>query len=102
MLKRYLPMFLCLFAAHAIASDDRLASLKAGQRGDIKKLIDRLAGCTHWSSEEPYDAQRKVEISSAMKDLRCDRLEKDEAAAQKRYAKRPKVLKVLQRAKEQS
>ncbi|MGZ4891562.1 MAG: hypothetical protein ACXV2B_04810 [Halobacteriota archaeon] len=79
-----------------------MASLKAGQPTDVKKLIDRLAGCTHWGGEEPYDPERKREISLAVKDLRCDRLEKDEAAAQKRYAKRPGVLKVLQRAKQQS
>ena len=101
MLNRAFSILLCLFAAQAAASDDPLSSLKAGHPGDVKKLIDRLAGCTHWSGEEPYDAERKREISLAMKELRCDRLEKDEAAARKRYAKRPRVLKVLQQAKEQ-
>lgn len=102
MLNRSLLIFLCLFAAQAAASDDPLASLKAGQPGDVKKLIDRLAGCAHWSGEEPYDAERKTEISLAMKNLRCDRLEKDEAVARKRYSKRPAVLKVLQQATESS
>lgn len=102
MLKRSFSILLCLFAAQAVASDDPLASLKAGQPGDVKELIDRISGCTHWSGEEPYDAERKREISLAMKDLRCDRLGKDEAAARKRHAKRPAVLKVLQQAKEQS
>ncbi len=102
MLNRSLLILLCLFAAQAAASDDPLDSLKAGQPRDVKKLIERLAGCTHWSGEEPYDAERRREISLAMKNLRCDRLEKDEAAARKRYAKRPEVLKVLQQAKEQN
>jgi hypothetical protein len=104
MMNRFFLILLCLFATQADseASDDPLASLKAGQPGDVKKLINRLAGCTHWSGEELYDAERKTEISSAMKDLRCDRLEKDEAAARKRYAKRPGVLKVLAQAKESS
>jgi hypothetical protein len=102
MMNRFLLILLCLFAAQAEASDDPLASLKAEQPGDVKKLIDRLAGCTHWSGEEGYDAERKTEISLAMRDLRCDRLEKDEAAARNRYAKRPRVLKVLQQAKESS
>jgi len=92
----------CCFANQTSASDDPLADLKQGQPKDVKKLIDRLAGCTHWSSEEPYDAERKREIASAMKDLRCERLEKDEAVARKRYAKHPGVLKVLQHAKESS
>lgn len=102
MVNRLLLILLCLFAAQAAASDDPLVNLKAGQPGDVKKLIDRLAGCTHWSGEEPYDAERKTEISLAMKDLRCGRLERDEAAALKRYAKRPRVLRVLQQAKESS
>jgi hypothetical protein len=54
------------------------------------------------SGEEPYDAERQREISLAMKDLKCSRLEKDEAAARKRYAKRPRTIKVLQQAKEWS
>lgn len=102
MLNRSLLILLCLCAAQGAASDDQLVSLKVGQPGDVKKLIDRLAGCTHWSAEEPYDAERKKEISLAMNDLRCDHLEKDEAAARERYAKRPRVLKVLQKAKESS
>jgi hypothetical protein len=102
MLTRSLLVFLCLLAVQALASDDPLAHLKAGQPRDVKQLIDRLAGCAHWSGEEPYDAERRREITLAMKDLRCDRLQKDEAAALKRYAKRPRVLKVLQQAKESS
>jgi hypothetical protein len=97
---RYLFTFLWFFATQAFASDDRLADLKKGQPGDVRELIDRLSACTHWSGEEPYDAERKREIFLAMKDLKCDRLEKDEAAARKRYAKQPRVLKVLQKAKE--
>lgn len=93
---------LCCFANQTSAGDDPFADLKRGQPKDVKKLIDRLAGCTHWSGEEPYDAERKREITLAMKELRCDRLEQDEAVARKRYAKQPGVLKVLQQAKESS
>lgn len=97
---RALLILLCLFAVRASASDDPLADLKKGQPRDVNKLIDRLAYCAHWSGEEPYDVERKREIALAMRDLRCDRLEKDEAAIRKRYVKQPRVLKVLQQAKE--
>lgn len=97
---RYLVLCLFLFAAHASASDDPLAELKKGQPRDVKQLIDRIALCTHWSGEEPYDAERSQEIARAMKDSRCNELEKDEAAARKRYAKRPGTIKALQQAKE--
>ena len=62
MANRFHLILLCLFAAQAAVSDDPLANLKAGQPGDVKKLIDRLAGCTHWSGEEPYDAERKTDF----------------------------------------
>jgi hypothetical protein len=102
MVNRFLLILLCVFATQATASGDPLASLRAGQPVDVKKLINRIAGCAHWSGEEPYDAERKTEISLAMKDLRCSRLENDEAAARKRYAKQPRILKLLQQAKESS
>jgi cytochrome c556 len=89
-----------IFALQAAASDDPLADLKKGQPKDVVELIDRLVGCNHWSGEEPYDAERRKEISDAMAELRCDRLEKDEAAALKRYAKRPDTITALQQAKE--
>jgi hypothetical protein len=99
---RYLFVLLCFFSAHALAGDDPLASLKKGQPRDVRDLIDRLAACTHWSGEEPYDAERQREISLAMKNLKCSRLEKDEAAARKRYAKQPRTIEVLQQAKDWS
>lgn len=97
---------LCLFvlfllcAGNALAEDDPLAHLKKGQPKDVIELIDRFAGCNHWSGEEPYDAERKQEILSALADLKCVRLHRDEAAALKRYAKRPDTIRVLQQAKE--
>ena len=91
---------LCLVATHALAIDDPIANLKKGQPEDVKKLIDRISDCNHWAGEEAYDAERKREIWRAVKRLKCDRLEKDEVAARKRYAKQPGVLKALQDAKE--
>lgn len=99
---RALLVLLCFLATQTSASDDPLANLKKGQPGDVKKLIDRLAGCSHWSGEEPYDADRRREIALAMSDLKCDQLAKDEAAIRKRYAKQERVLKVLRQAKELS
>lgn len=100
--RRYLVILLVFCATHALASDDPLASLKKGQPKDVSDLIDRLVGCNHWSGEEPYDAERKQEISSAMADLKCARLAKDEATARKRYANKPGTIKALQQARETS
>ena len=86
------------FTANAVG--DPLASLKKGQPKDVAALVERLALCVHWAGEEPYDAEREKEIATAMKKWKCDRLEKDESEALKRYAKNPAVLKVLKEAKE--
>jgi hypothetical protein len=99
MTPRCLLVFLCLAAAPAFASDDPVDALKKGQPREVRQLIDRLVGCTHFAGEEGYDAERRREIESAMKELRCDRLDRDEAAALKRYAKQPATIRVLQQAR---
>jgi len=102
MRSRHLAILSVFCVTYALASDDPLAGLKKGQPKDVSELIDRLVGCNHWSGEEPYDAERKQEISSAMADLKCARLAKDEAAARKRYADHPSTLKALEQARQTS
>ena len=100
MIRSLLCALLFITSAQAVADNDPLAGLKKGQPKDVAALIERLVGCNHWSGEEPYDAERKREISAAMAELKCDRLAADESAALKRYAKNPSVLKALKDAKE--
>jgi cytochrome c556 len=100
MIARIFCVLVCITAIEAAASDDPVDDLKKGQPKDVAQLIDRFAGCNHWSGEEPYDAERKKEIAQAMVDLRCERLAADEAAAIKRYAKQPKTIRALKQAKE--
>lgn len=65
--------------------------------------FDRPAGpCKVGRRETPFDAERKREILLALRDLKCDRLPKEVEVARKRYARHPKVLKVLEQAKEYS
>ena len=59
-------------------------------------MVDRLVGCAHWAGEEP-DAQREKQIRKALKELKCDRLDRDYQAMMKLYAKQPKVLDALKR-----
>ncbi len=96
------PIFigLMLITAFAGAEADPLASLKKGQPREVVALIDRLVGCNHWGGEEPYDTDRKEEIAKALKELRCDAVEKDEAIALKRYAKKLSVLDALKQARD--
>jgi hypothetical protein len=97
-------ILLCLTAlrAAAAADEDPLADLKKGQSKDVAALIERIVECNHWSGEEPYNAERKKEISSALTDLKCNRLTLDESKTLKKYANNPKALKALKKAKETS
>jgi cytochrome c556 len=94
-------ILLCLTAlrAAAAADEDPLADLKKGQSKDVVALIERIVECNHWSGEEPYDAERKKEISSTLADLKCGRLDLDESRTIKKYANNPKALKALKQAK---
>ncbi|MFZ4875361.1 hypothetical protein ACL9RI_09765 [Janthinobacterium sp. Mn2066] len=77
-----------------------MASLTKGQPPDVVALVERLIDCTHFAGEEPYDAARRREIATAMKKLKCNRLEKDELVIERRYSARPDILNVLKKAKE--
>jgi hypothetical protein len=95
-------VLLCFFTTRTMASDDTLDEITKGQPEDVQLLIERITDCNHWSGETPFDADRKREIILALRDIKCDRLPKDVAAARKRYANRPKVLDALEHAKEYS
>jgi len=76
-----------------------LRTLKRGQPAPVAAFIDRTIGCNHFAGEDPYDAEHRAFIAKAMRDLRCDRLDQDEAKLRRRYAHTPTVLQVLDRAR---
>ena len=100
MRQQNLAITLCFFALNAFAHDDLISDLKKKQPKVIRELIDRRIGCNHWTGENPYDSERRQQINSALKALKCKQLDKDEAAARRRFVKRPDTLKALQVAKE--
>lgn len=97
-----LPLFigLALFSSALRAEVDPLADLIKGQPKDVAAVAERIAMCTHFAGEEPYDAARRKEIAVAMKKYRCGSLDKDEVALKKRYKNDSAVLGVLQKAHE--
>jgi hypothetical protein len=80
------------------AEGDALSELTKGQPRDVAAIAVRIAMCTHFAGEEPYDAVRRKEIADAMKKYRCDRLDGDEAELRMRYRNAPAVLAVFQQA----
>lgn len=87
-------------ASFALAGEDPLAKLKSGQKKPVAALIDRMVYCNHWQGEEPYDADRAKEINSAILELRCGALDKDEASILKRYKSDSKLKDTLRAAKD--
>lgn len=62
---------------------------------DVRVLIDRRLQCEHWAGEEPYDRARRRQINAAIRGLRCETVEREEARLAKRYSRSPSVLKAL-------
>jgi hypothetical protein len=63
---------------------------------DVAAFIDRRTSCNHFAGEFNGDrSERDREVTRAMNQLRCGRLEADEAALKRRHAKAAKVLRAL-------
>jgi hypothetical protein len=84
----------------AFADDyEDLDKLVATLPKDAAAVVKRRLGCDHWAGEEPYDKARAREIARAIKQNKCDSLERDEATTLRRYANDPKVVKAVRDAK---
>jgi cytochrome c556 len=95
-------LIVLLATGTAVAADDTVARLKAGQPKPVVELIDRIAACNHWGGEEPYDADRREQIKRAVEKLRCDALERDEAKLLKQFDNNADVRKAIEAAKSAS
>ena len=75
-----------------------LAAEPAKLPAEVAAFVARLKGCQHWAGEEPYDAARGREIAAAVRTLRCDAIEADEARLRRRHRDDPAVLRALSAA----
>ncbi len=66
-----------------------------GTPADVVDFVERYGGCNHWGGEEAYSEERRKEIEDAAKRLRCDRVDADEQKLRKKYAHKPRVLRVI-------
>lgn len=62
---------------------------------DVQAFIDRQQECDHWTGEEPYDQERRKEIETAIDELGCAAIDKDEQALRQRYKDDKVVIKAL-------
>lgn len=68
---------------------------------DARDFINRMTQCWHWAGEEAYNKARAHEINRALKTLRCDALDREEASLRKKYQSRADILAILDRARKQ-
>jgi hypothetical protein len=85
-------MWTVLLATPALAVDpsvgvERVSSVIAAAPPEVAALLQRTRGCAHWGGEEPYNKERAAQIEKALIELKCDRLEADEVALRRKYAK---------------
>ncbi len=78
--------------------DDPWKSLKPRVESaprEVAKFIERRAGCNHFLGEEPYDPERAAELSKALRELRCERVDRDERRLTRAYRSRPDIVRLL-------
>jgi len=96
----FLPVTLCV--ANAASDFDNLTEVKTLQKGmpmDVAAFISKSAECTHWGNEEPYDKERAEFIRNAALKAGCSRLDGEEIQLRRKYRKNPKVLEIIEKAK---
>ncbi len=63
---------------------------------DARRVVERLAGCSHFAGEfNGNRSQRDKDVSAAEAELRCETIEQDAAAIRKRYAGNKSVQDAL-------
>jgi hypothetical protein len=85
---------LFFFAAATLSGPQIEPRMKAAPKPFLA-FAKRRAGCDHFAGEEPYDKARAQEIAKAERELRCDRIEADERAIRRTYAKRRDLIELL-------
>ena len=62
-------------------------ALQEGMPTEVRDFIRRAVNCNHWAGEEPYNEERRAQMSAAVSSLRCRELDTDQKELRSRYAK---------------
>lgn len=66
---------------------------------DAREVAERSLGCQHfWGEVNGTGDERDQEVAARLKELNCDRVEKDLEGIRAKYRKKQKVLKILKEA----
>ena len=92
-------LVLALVAYSSAASRDRIVEGFPDLPQDAAKVADRSLACSHFSGElNGTGDERDRWVTQQMRQLQCDRVEKDLAATKRKYRQSPTVLKILSEA----
>ncbi|MET0251417.1 MAG: hypothetical protein ABW203_04485 [Novosphingobium sp.] len=61
----------------------------------VAAFIERRASCNHFTGEEPYDKERAAYLNRVIRELRCERIDRDERRLRSAYRRRPAILRLL-------
>ncbi len=99
--------FLALVVSDAAFANEfgnlpQVKEVASGQPKDVVALVERIAECNHWSGEEgdPYDRERAEQIRQAVEKARCDSLDSDEQALERKYKANKTILDAMEKAKQ--
>jgi hypothetical protein len=65
---------------------------------EVFDWLGRTQLCDHWQGEEGFDADRRAQIDTAVRTLRCEAVPADGAALKVRYADNPMLAALIARA----
>lgn len=74
----------CIFSKEAMYTDPTM-----GCPDDIRDMAQRMLMCIHWSGEEPYNTQRRLQIEKGLEAEHCALFACDMQAILKRYKGQP-------------
>lgn len=88
--------FLPMDSAQAI---NRLAEGFPELPKDVRGVAERIVACTYFSGElNGHGGDRDKEVTVRLRELKCDRVDRDLNAMRAKYRKTPKVLAALKEA----
>jgi hypothetical protein len=77
-------------------ADELMVPGSANLPVDARKVVERLAGCSHFAGEFNGDgSERDKEVAAATARLRCETIEQDASAIRTRYSGNRAVLEAL-------
>jgi len=92
-------LVLVLVACSSAAARDRMVDGFPALPPDAAKVAERSLGCLHFGGElNGTGDERDRWVARQMRQLRCNRVEKDLAATKRKYRQSPTVLQILSEA----